>query len=90
MNEIGDVNELTALAKVSAALDKCREAKQKSVCILCRPAFYAQLKAESEAITTPEVCLGVTDWGGVKTVFGVRLAVTSDVSDNVRCFEVIV
>lgn len=90
MNEREVVNGLKALEKVYAALEKCRVAKNRPACILCRPEFYLKLKEESEAISRPRICLGVTDCGGVKTVFGVRLAVTSDVSDNVKCFEVIV
>ena len=90
VNDREVVNGLKALEKVNTALEKCRAAKKRPACILCRPEFYVKLKEESEAISTPEICLGVTDWGGVKTVFGVRLAVTNDVSDNVKCFEVIV
>lgn len=89
-NVAGTPNALTALAKVNDALEECRKKGKRPACILCRPEFYVTLAAESAALSTPEVCLGVQTEDGAKTVFGVRLAVTADVQDRIRLFEIIV
>lgn len=89
-NVSGEPNALTALAKVNDALEQCRKAGKRPACILCRPVFYDKLMWESGNLSTETVRIGVQEAGGAKSVFGVRLAVTEDVADEVRLFEVIV
>ena len=90
MGENEQANGLTALARVNEALAQCREAGRSLVCILCRPAFFAELMKESSDLSTEAVRIGVQELGDAKTVFGVRITVTADVADDVNLFEVLV
>lgn len=60
-----------------------------SLC-LCRFSFYEALIEECDKLSFGPVCVGVQTLGGANTIFGIRLARTPDIDNDVKLFEVIV
>lgn len=81
---------MDCITKIYDAITACQEKDEQPKCILCRDEFYNDLLAECENLSFGNVRVGVQINGGANTIFGIRLARTPDIDNDVKLFEVIV
>ena len=81
---------MDCITKIYDAITACQEQNRQPKCILCRFSFYEALIEECDKLSFVPVRVGVQTLGGANTIFGIRLARTPDIDNDVKLFEVIV